>query len=298
MSLIDALDALGIEYREQGGEEVRINCPFCGNENYKLWINKTKKVGQCFRCGQGGTARYILAKFGAVGEIEDRRELKLNLAQVHPQKPSLPTEAITLWNNKEMVLGKMAYDYLIEKRKMLDGEIEQYDIHFCPFGPLAGYIILPIRNINKELTGWQARRYMYSGKKSLNPSGSFGQLYNIDNVNSKAVVLVEGPFDCIAVSRVVGKAGMACVALLGHSLGQTQAAILAYAIKAKTVWVMLDPDVNEDECNVGSLLKEFGIENIKLCQLKECDPDELVEEELLHALERAKNYDDFDDILS
>jgi DNA primase len=297
--IIDILDSLGIEYKDaKGDSEVRVNCPMpqCTGRDFKLWINPEKRIGQCFRCGTTGTARYFIKRLGGVLE-EEKKSFKLPTKEpIKLNNLELPNEYKSLVESPSY-LAEKARDYLY-KRGVTKNDIFLYNIGYCPTGKLAGYIILPVRGFKEKPEGWQGRKFMYNGSKSMNPVGGRGNLFGLQHcIVGNDLIIVEGPFDVMAINRL--QKTVNCVGLLGHSLSNLQASIIRYMLKPKTIYIMLDWDVNEDEYGLASELVHYGIGNVKLCQLtKEFgDPDQLKEDSLKNVLENAKRFTETDSMM-
>lgn len=301
-NITEKMDALGLEYVHAGGNEIRLNCPFCQNNKKKLWINTVKRIGQCFRCGATGTARYFLKQFGIKLEDEYKKfALELPKESVEAKKIELPKEFRPI--KHDTLLGCKAYDYLIEKRGLVERDIELYNIGYCPTGNYTGYVIIPVYDYKGELEAWQGRKYCYAGPKSMNPPGGRGNFFGfINNLSINYciggdIVLVEGPFDAIKLNNTFRSNYdgpiFYSLALLGHSLSNKQMSILKYEIKPRTVYLMLDWDVNDEEIMMAKQLHDFGFTDIRTSQLKEQDgdPDELKEYQLYSRLIFAEKFD-------
>ena len=71
------INILGLDYLK-AGNEIRINCPFCGNDNKKMYISP-KGVYHCFVCGEsGGSLVSFLSKYYNESFVEIKHRLKQN----------------------------------------------------------------------------------------------------------------------------------------------------------------------------------------------------------------------------
>lgn len=288
LNLAAVLEKNGIDFKHSdGSKEYRVNCPNCGDAKYRLWLNEDKLVGICYKCTEGGSIWKFFKLLGIQQGSEAKKTLTLPKESVVETVTALPPEAKPLWTSKSIMANK-AKDYLILKRGLLVEEIEQYKIHYCSRGELAGNIILPIYDIDgKTLLGWQGRRFALSGKKSINPVGSNGRLFNMDKcVGMWGLLIVEGPFDSVICHRKLSEGGIGVVALLGHSLSVNQAGMIAHILKPEKAFVMLDPDAVTDQQRIVLALCREGV-NTTLCPKQRADPDELTEIELLEALDQS-----------
>lgn len=282
-----ALEKNGIDFKHtDGSKEFRVCCPNCGDGKYRLWLNQEKGLGICFKCSEGGSVYKFFKLLGIEQGFESKKILSMPKKEPEKSTSDLPPNATPLWISKS-IMAEKAKDYLVLKRGLLPEEIEQYKIHFCNGGELAGNIVIPIYDATGKMLGWQARRYALSGKKSSNPEGSNGRLFNIDKCVGKwGLLVVEGPFDAILCHRKLSEAGIGVVALLGHSLSVNQAGIIKHILNPEKVWVMLDPDAFSDQQKIGLTLRKEGLD-ATLCPKQRGDPDELSEEELLEAMNQS-----------
>lgn len=72
------ISILNVDYLK-AGNEIRINCPFCGNDNKKMYFS-SKGMYHCFVCGEsGGSLLSFLSKYYGESPIE----VKIRLKQEH-----------------------------------------------------------------------------------------------------------------------------------------------------------------------------------------------------------------------
>lgn len=293
MKLIDIIEKSGVDFKQApGSDEVRICCPSCGEEKYRLYLNLKKRQGICFRCGEGGGIWKFLRQLGVKqlrdSEITGATSIAKPAEEVKPI--AMPPDAVRL-AGATSAIAEMAREYLLTKRKLTAQEIERYNIHYCAAGLYSGLVIIPIYNESNELSGWQGRRFGFFGKKSMNPPDMRGQIFNLQNcVDKWGLLLVEGPFDSIITHRYLEEAGIGSVAMLGHSISARQSAVIGYVLKPERVWVMLDPDAVEDQGKIVNALRTRGVTEVYRCDLKDGDPDELTHEELVGQLQNAKKF--------
>lgn len=232
----DLIDALNGKYDGSRKNIIAPECPFCGKTGYKFGIyvgketrNKKPFMWNCFSCGKRGmNLKPLLYEIGRmdlmpsqttdldtkigldeefrIGLFDDKEETEL-------KKVSLPKSYTRLFFNK--YLNDRGYTYL-DFNYFEAGETSQADMKF------RNYIVFPVIE-NKEVVGYVAR-HIYSkmyieehnrtAKNKIlrykNSSESDGGndfqylLYNIDAVQegiTKTVILVEGIFDCVALTR-------------------------------------------------------------------------------------------------
>lgn len=250
-----------------GGEEYRVNCPFCNDHGFHLYIHylygtlgedgRPILLAHCFkRCLENKDNRRRLEEMILNGKAPTRfKEDKdsLILTDVFPdlKRVNLPlsVDMSTLPDDHEAV------QYLINRGFDRDTQ-KFYMLHYCPDSDnvermLRGRIIIPIM-FDKKLVGWQARTMVegvkpkYFTMPGLQKSKIF---YNFDNaVKEQFIVITEGVTD----SWKVGKCG---ISLLGKTMSRTQASILLNRCPDKPIFIMLDPDAIQDTESIVHLLR-------------------------------------------
>jgi DNA primase len=249
---------------------VRVQCPFCNDRSYHLYILLSEGLPYCHRCNYSprGPIKFIsdLERI-SVGEVAKWADENATLIG-NPVQEIL--ESILSEDNDEIAdvsFGSMnlgvefasiiqqtgipsvdkqiqaAYEYL-EGRSLVRRQVESFDIRYCYEGPFSGRIVVPcyfggevVTFVARDLSGLDKRKY-------LNPKGTKQSdfLFNYDNVNSDWVILTEGVFDAINVSTVAP-----VVASFGKKLSQAQTSLLG---KFKKVIFYWDKDAYPavDEC--------------------------------------------------
>ena len=204
------------------------NCPSCGSDGWKVYVNPENGGWFCF-AGQhhaGGTVD--------VGLSDEPGTDLLNMLE-HKRKDPVWSETCL---PPFAPLSHTACTYLYgrgmtnEELKSL-GLVEWVDQE---------RILIPYFNGSGELIWWTSRTYAAAKPKYLSNPGA-KPLYEPrmpgHDVRNKDVVLVEGPFDAIAVAR----AGYTALALGGKSLPQYHVKnVLTKAPRGSTIWVLLDND--------------------------------------------------------
>ena len=239
-ALIDYLDKrLGAH--SGNGPEYTFYCPACidkiGTESdkKKFAVNLTRQRGRCFRCDfkfrdLAHLFRYINGGMVTVQErVMLRRDppvveesvlktvadlLRKDGSDKKLRTHRIPREAKPLTLQKDVMPWKRAFKYLDGRGFTLD-DIARFDVHFCPRGDYAGYIVFPVVQGGEQIY-WTSR---YAGNhviKSRNPPkgddfiGREHCLLNYDAVIGEPVVaMVEGPTDmmahCLPPVGVMGK---------------------------------------------------------------------------------------------
>jgi DNA primase len=131
------------------------------------------------------------------------------------------------------------HPYLGE-RGLTEEIVKTFGVGFFPGkGSMHDRIVIPIHNREGELVAYAGRAIDGSEPRYKFPAGFHKsiELFNLHRVKGEvSVVLVEGFFDCMKVSR----AGFACVALMGSTMSKKQEELLAEHFGH--VVVMLDGD--------------------------------------------------------
>ena len=237
----------------RSGDEVRFECPYCreqgrNSKKRKLYINVRKQLAHCWVCGYKGSIKRLLRDLNGGELLAEDQEVLTEIATV-PQSAllrsvyekvysddrkerdkklksePLPKEAFRLKNHLDepsFVLNR-AFKYL-RKRGVKRKDIKRFDIHYCPDGEYAGYLIFPVYQYGRCV--YFASRYTGSASlKSKNPPKREGEggnlthhtsgtcLLNFDSVRGKkSAAIVEGPFDCMAFENAVAAMGKSLTA--------------------------------------------------------------------------------------
>lgn len=238
--------------------EYSVNCPECLNHGEptpdtkkKLWINPTKGMGICYRCGYSGSLIYIVKTLMGTSLANAIRIVKgktpeglMNFKLLMPQ---FTDQSITELKTIELPYG---YEPIVGPHPYLEerGIPWQYAVQngwgTCDAGYLKDRIIVPFY-IGEKLVFWQARATWESKdkdfKKVLNPKGVSARhvLYNFNKARKfEEIVLVEGFVDAC-------KVGPNAVATNGKALHHEQAMLLLQT-EAKTITILWDKDAWED----------------------------------------------------
>lgn len=251
------------------GEYYRVNCPFCRDTRYRLWINhmygqsdangrSMKFLATCYndeRCLDDYENRRKLDRiiFGFRNVSERRIPFGLNQGEwIDPSqmvKAEPPGQVIPMSQLARSMPDHPAVQYLVHQRRYSLASLDRYEIGFCTYAPrypaAAGRIIFPIR-MNRELVGWQAR---YIGTTDWRHTPKYYglpgmrkrlMLYNYDNAKDKPfVVMVEGVTDV----HVVGDTS---VGLLGKNMSIYQSTMALSTWTGKPFILLLDPDARDE----------------------------------------------------
>lgn len=252
-------------------EEIRIHCPFCGDNKFHGYVNTTKNVFYCQHCHaspspstRGYTAFMFLVKahgftfkevkgllYGG-SEIENIHALVKNkdLNQVIRELTSTNTEELEVLEVLEMpysrpvgrkyvgVHGRSAWKFMFSRFGVKAERVcRQNNIRYCVSGDYAGRIILPVYR-DKQLVYFQSRAFFPNDlvPKYKNPPHASSYLFFCTVPKADGYfILCEGYFDALAL-------GNCAVAALGSDLTDGQFTELI-TLCPKRVVVCFDDDV-------------------------------------------------------
>ena len=225
--------------------EVRICCPFCGDDRYRMYVNTEKGVVFCHNCQFGERQSIIDFMAGVEGKpvhvildglVISRRssysldDLVLELITEDMEKIEKAPVAFGLpagsqyISNENLTLFKKEISYLVG-RGLSFSDILRYRIAGSVNPSYSGMAIIPVL-VAGNVVHWVARdctgrRY----RKVDTPKGGSqaSYLFNLDRcTDSGQVVVCEGIFDAIQVE----KAGHQAVACFTNRISRRQAELL------------------------------------------------------------------------
>jgi len=287
-----------------GGHEANLNCIFHEDYKYKMYLNLTTGMFNCFVCNERGGLAYLIAKYH-----EKSRSSSFSMEDFELGKESLfiPME------EEKQILFKMpenleflsddtaknklclasAFDYL-KARKISDEQIYFYKLCVSDEYSLRERIIFPVIDEDGNFVSYVARTYTDRIPKVMTPkaTGNYGvkeHVYNLPEAKRTShLIITEGVFDCLSV-------GTSGVALFGKAATLPQ---LAKIIKAKPrrITICLDPDAKKDAIVLYNQLI-FHVPDIKFALLPEGeDPNSLSKQALEAILTNPLSFPQFYDL--
>jgi hypothetical protein len=228
---------------EDKGRNIYIDCPFCtaGEGKAHLGLSTVSPKWGCWKGHKGHEAWYAIKKLARCTEQEARRiasegewssadfaSMKQRFAglDVSERKQGigeyeLPKECFPLGTAQHCA---PFVDYLDQRGLDLD-QIDKHDLYGARTGEFAWRVVIPFYHKGK-LVGATGR---HIGKSPIRyhtmPAGVTSNIvYNCDLAElrgGQALVLVEGPFDCMVLDRAFDKLDLpyTAVALLGLAFG-------------------------------------------------------------------------------
>lgn len=255
------------------GEENQCECPFCGG-TASLQFNDVKGLWICFKCGEKGTAKYLIELLEG-----NYREPDIDLDQISDQLRSLtgdPSEP-----------PRVLHDGYLLRYRSIHGSHESwrargFDEAACSrwelgYDPLAEVLTLPFRDtatgnlagvIFRALGPVDGPRYKFPAgfarNRSLHGSWLLGQTAAHP---PERVVLAEGPTDAVRVDQ----AGHPAVAQYGSSIGSGQSRLL-HRLAVRELVLFYDYDRAGLKATERSsvLAEEFFVERVRWDRQKYC----------------------------
>jgi DNA primase len=228
-SMLSLLDELGISVKGETSTHFIAYCPFHNNTDTPAFnIDKRLGVWRCWNpdCGSSGTLVALIMRIVGGSEAKARRMIvrhargKVRSARrIESEPDDLSTDSI----DEESLLKNLRRDisnltYLVE-RGFTEKTIRDFE---------AGWdgeaICMPVRDEQGRLLGLTRRIVSGNGPKYKdNDLPKSRTLFNIDKViDSREVVVVEGPFDAMKVHQ----AGFPVVATMMGGLSERQKRLL------------------------------------------------------------------------
>lgn len=257
--LVDILDDLGVSYHTNARSVVIHECPKCGGKKVLL-VFRDNGVGSCRKCEW---------KFGPVGLLiglgmdpDKARELfgknrtapvesldldAISMEQTGPRMeppPSpepvqfpMPPDFFPLLKNPSITQPGIDY---CRKRGLTDSQMEMHDLRYCPSQKR---VVIPVRDRNGILRGWQARDITGRAINKIDSPQGFQKglvLMGSDLLRDDVphLILSEGPFDHIALD-ILGNS----VCSMGADVSARQIEMIKSMNGVEHVFLALDPDV-------------------------------------------------------
>lgn len=173
-----------IEYTHATDAELCIKvCPFCGDDRYKLYVNKETGLFDCKLCGNSGNLYMLKAKYGTLDEIQE----------VDLRKKYKPLSLVEFDRyRKDFLSSENAQKYMKSRG------FEQKTLDHFRIALEKEWILIP-HFFEKELWNYKKRRWI--GDKAFSRvTGQPTVLFHTDELDytKKAIVVVESETDCMA----------------------------------------------------------------------------------------------------
>ena len=245
----------GLDYRITWGRSGRLlnarQCPFCGNNKWKTYINAETGMGTCFAgsCTQGNFNKWQLMK--AIFNL-NTRDTRAKIEALAASQGWRPVRKVVRYNPPPLAMPKnyKVDDLYALPKYLLDRGIttdlaRYFDLRWCEDGMFAvqnpdgkvttqsyaNRVLIPIYDASGKMVSFQGRDATGTAdRKYLFPpmyASTGSHLYNIQNWGEgmDTVVIGEGVFDVIGIKRALDAAhinNMLPVGSFGMSLTVNQ----------------------------------------------------------------------------
>lgn len=265
--LDDAIEAIDLEewistYAEtkSGGEsEVRVReCPQCGDDRFKLYVNVEKRLWVCYVCEWGRDLRdvvVLLAGISGRGLTDIRLEI---LAEARParrrrqkeeeeESPQVQGVDIPGAPLTSGMVGQQVWRYA-QRRGLTAADVQRFGLLAAYKAPTkrgnqvkGPWLVFPVR-VGGAALAWQGRRltgedpkYLIGGetKQTLWPLDSVTEQLYVRQAGTRTLYLAEGVFDALGLQRM----GLPALCTFGKSLSRAQEDIVRRLRPAELVLV-------------------------------------------------------------
>lgn len=319
LDMADWLDAQNLDYKvTRGSSGIQLNvreCPVCGNGRWKVYLNASNGLGNCFAGDHPPGENFTKWRFirAAIPDVSGRRVVESIKAHVEsrgwrpkrlkaaetadasdwtlPASIELPYEGRNLayLDNRGIDATLAAYFKL---RFCTDGHFRYRLLGEWRFMGFANRILIPVFDLDgrmvtfqgRDITGEQEPKYLFP--PGLSSSGT--QLYNGQNVrDTKRIAVAEGVFDVFALKKALDEdealRDVVPVGTFGKHLsygpGDTQQgkfmALKARGVEEVTFFWDGEVRATDDALAAARKLRELGFRTRIAMLPKERDPNEV-----------------------
>jgi hypothetical protein len=252
MDLVAWLVAQGAKVRK-GGQEYCINCPRCGDIKKHLYVNPSKGVAHCFKCGFSGRVEEVLVSgFGL--RWSEVRELVRSISFEKKFIESSNNVAEVKFPDASVDLESVGAGV----RRLIELWCEDNGVDFSDLVEMKcrwweGRLVIPCwrDRERKELWYWVARAVLDKVEpRYINCAGSKSSvLWGLDwyDMSDGYLYVCEGWKDAYK---------MRGVAILGKSVTNGQVEVVCSIVRGRKVRVILDADAWNDCLAVGRRIGE------------------------------------------
>jgi DNA primase len=288
----------GVSLDEYYGEELRADCPFCGDTRQRLGVNSMTKLWHCFNCDEAGNlVGFLMRVLGLTYEAavemilagRNRRRGLVELRAEHapakhtPPSIKLPAEFEAL-KMPMLKRNERFWKYLIMGRSLSLRQVQDYGIGFARSGEFAWRVIVPVV-MGGQLMTFVARAISRERQpKYRSPEGADNSraLFNLERLaGQEEVVLVEGVFDALRIPDMA-------VATLGTHLSQAQRTLLIRAGVRRVVICWDEDDTGLPQAYEAARALRGRIEVLQAALPEGADPGRLPVEALRAAIRDAR----------
>ena len=190
--------------------EIWVQCPFCGDDKYRMGLNLNTGQAHCFRGScewktrdKAYLFRELSKRFGIHEEL-DAEELQVKhkshpKGPVSPSKIKLPEYYEAPWTDVTEEIGRAAWKYVVD-RGITVRQIKKHRLGFCAVGKYSWRIVIPV-TCKGKMVGFTCRDFSGVGDPKYLNSEGLKTFYNIPSYYKETCVLSEGPIDALAIER-------------------------------------------------------------------------------------------------
>ena len=296
--VVDQLMAL-LPFKAAGPDERRFCCPFCGEQDYKFYVNPEREKFICFKCETRSGYKNFISLYAEVKGLEyrvARDALKIYIEREVPDdvdgslewllgddRPSdleevipsieLPTGVFSYAEKPNEPVFQYCFDRGLTKDDLLSLNVHgvgDYDLLVYKdtrvAGNLRNRVIFPIYHIaTRELVAWLGRATFtvteFVPKYVNSPGSPFSKIVAPSVIQKNSdIVICEGYLDAIAIRR----AGIPAYCAFGKKLSDDQVKLLT-SLDPKSVTVWYDQGAEGSAEGVARRLeKTFGARYVYL----------------------------------
>jgi hypothetical protein len=175
------------------------------------------------------------------------------VTQVDDRRPSIPDGFVSVVGNRGDTVRHRRYLY---SRGVSDDDILYYRIGAVESGDMAGRVIFPSFDESGELNFYTGRKISHSirGASYMTCDTSKDVIFNDCLIDwSLPIVIVEGPFDMVAVGRNA-------IPLQGKMLRPSSKLFQKVVRRASRVYLALDRDAQFDQLAIADLLYRYCVD--------------------------------------
>lgn len=288
------------------GKEIVVACPFCSkkaSQKKKLSINADDHYNHCWVCGfKSRDLLPLLIKAGLKREAEEYRRITKTKRTI----TELPAESVVI-NERIRIPREYRYvsEDVLDANRKNDSSIAYffkrgftvadavYHAVMYSSGDFSDKthidrILFPSHSSDGKLNYWTTRAttkraYPKYLNCELDSSKIVYREYHVDYASE--LVLVEGPFDLVAVGRINS------TALLGSSLSENSALFSEILHNKTPVTLLLDSDAKRKTTKIANLFSSYDVD-VKVAQLPagRKDPGETPRAEIADVIKSAKKW--------
>lgn len=290
-----------VEGKNVGQDCFGVCCPWCGDTNYHIGVFLDYKNWSCWRCKENGSLYKLMQELTGMdwGEFkasvetpscvsysaEDAVRQVLNSSSKQKTtrqnyKATLPRASFV---TDAIVRASSALQNFLKRRDFTVADCQRYDARFAFAGKYALRLVLPIYHYGK-VVGFQARDVTGRADSKYDTPANMNlknYLYGHDQVDSKQVMLVEGPLD-------VWRLGNCAAGMFGKRLSDEQLRLLRQ-LKADEYYICLDGEAYWEARALAGEIRPFlpYVKAIKLPNGE--DPDSLGKARVMRLIYEQRN---------